>query len=316
MTSKSYLESLNNSLKELNASNTRIAAKRKFMNIYEDPSAGLKAMQVRKNLSRVGVYKENLTEALGILDQYEAAIANINDITTEALVKLSQGMTGTSGEAERKVIADTLRGFQRTILSAANTRYAGDYIFGGSGTGTIPFTTDSSGKLLYKGQDVDTGSFAEEIRLIDIGIGLTKDASGDIIPSSAFNIANSGVSLLGSGIDANGVPENLYSLLGKIADTLESGNFDNMEMYRSKLEQKSNDIRLQYVSVGEKSNFISYFMDRLETEKMHSVTRQNELESINYEKSIIEFNELQLAYNACLQIGTKLLQPSLLDFLR
>ncbi len=312
MLSENYLKNLNSTLEQLNNSNTRLAAKRKYMRFAEDPSSALKAMKIRKELSRIEVYNKNLTDIQGVLDQYETSISNINDILKEAVAQVMQGATGTSGSSVNKTVADTLRTYQDSILSAANAKYADDYIFGGEEVGEPPFTVNDSGKLLYKNVNVDTGTFAQEYRYIDIGLGLKESNTS----KTAFNIAISGVELLGSGVDGNGISNNIYNLLGQIANKLESGDTSNLELYTAKLNKKAEDVRLQYVSIGEKSNFVSYMKDRLEAEKINASKKQNDLEILDTAEGIIEFSELEFAYNACLSMGTKLLQPSLLDYLR
>lgn len=316
MMSRNYLKNLNSSLKELNDANTRITAKRSYMRISEDPATALKAMKIRKNLSRLELYMENLSNAQGILDQYESTISKINSLVTEALAQVAQGITGTSDSSARLTVANTLRGFQESILAASNTRYADDFIFGGSNVGEKPFAIGASGELLYNGQDVNTGIFSDENIYIDIGIGLDVNEFGFVDPKSAFNIAIPGTKLLGTGLDENGLPNNLYNLLGEIADKLANNDLSNIELYAEKLEDLSGEIRMQYVGIGEKSNFITYFKERLDSEKLNSKTKQSELEGMQLEQGIIEFGEMELAYNACLQMGAKILQPSLLDFLR
>ncbi len=120
---------------------------------------------------------------------------------------------------------------------------------------------------MYRGQNVNTGIFGDEFRSVDIGVGLSVNDDGSIDTRSAFSISNSGITLLGSGTDENGITNNLYALLGDIADKIENNDLDDIQLYSDKLSEKSDDIRLQYVSVGEKSNFISYFIDRLDSEQ-------------------------------------------------
>lgn len=315
MMSNSYLSNLNKSSEKMNSTNNLITAERSYLKISDDPATALKAMKVRKNLSRIEVYEDNLSDAQGIVDQYESTISSINNITKEALAQVLQGVTGTSDIDVKKTVASTLRGYQETILAASNAQYGDDYIFGGEQAGTTPFTLDASGNLLYNGQDVNTGTFGDEFRYIDVGVGLNVDVSGVVSAKSAFNISTAGSALLGTGVDANGIANNLYNLLGDIADKLEADDMTDITLYSEKLTEKAADIRIQYVSIGAKSDYITYFTDRLKSEKTNAATRQSELESIDIEEAIIVFGEQELAYNACLQMGTKLLQPSLMDYL-
>lgn len=315
MMSKTYLSNLNSSLERLNASNLRISSERSFMTMSEDPATAIKAMAVRKNLSRNEAYQENLSNAQGIVDQYETTIASINDVVTDAVSQVLQGVTGTSSEDARVAIASALRGYQETILSTANTVFGDDYIFGGDQVDKTPFTLAANGALLYNGQNVDTGTFKDEYRYIDVGIGIEIDGTGEVNSASAFNIANSGTTLLGTGVDGNGITNNLYNLLGKLADMFENNDMDDIQVYSDKLDTLADDVRVQYVSVGAKSDYISYFTKRLEAEEFNATKKLSDLEDIDIEEETINYAEMKLAYDACLQMGTKLLQPSLMNYL-
>lgn len=313
---KNYLNSLNKSLSEMSNTNTLIAAKRKYMHFSDDPANAMRAMKVRVGITRVDVYTENLLDAKDILSQYESTISNINTLMSEAVAQVFQGMTGTSDENVRKAVASALRGFQDSILAAANAQFASDYIFGGDSVGNKPFTVDEDGKLMYKGQPVDTGTFVEEERYIDIGIGLEFDGGGEVVPVSAMNIALSGANLLGTGVDGDGITKNIYNMLGILAEKFENNDMTDIDTYYEKLQGMADNIRIQYVSIGERSNYITFFTERLETEQNNLLVKQNRLESLDLAEGITAFGEQELAYNACLQMGSKILQPSLLDFLR
>ncbi len=315
MMTNNYLRNLNRNTKDLNDLNTKVSAQRKFLRMSEDPASALAAFGVRKHLSRIDMYDRTLKESRGLLDEAEISLSSINEAATNALTTVMQGSTGSSDENARRVTANTIRGYQESILGAANAKFSDKYIFGGEGFEEMPFTLDGSGNLRYHGANVDTGSFGPEHRYVDIGLGLSINGSGVVSPQSALDTAYSGAELLGTGVDANGLPNNLYQLLGDIADKLESGDLTDIDMYIQKLDDRSDDVRMQYVGIGEKSNYISFFADRLDREKVAAATKQNDLESLSLEEGIMQFSEQELVYNACLQMGTKILQPSLLDYL-
>ncbi len=314
MISGNYLKNLNRNTKELTELNTKVTAQRKFLKMSDDPAAALSAFGVRKHLSRISLYTNTLGESRGLLDEAEISLSSINDTVSEAMSQVMQGITGTSDETAKKTIAAALRSHQEMIMGAANAKFSDKYIFGGEGFENMPFTLDGSGNLLYRGQNVDTGSFGPERRYVDVGLGLSI-SGGTVASQSALDTAYSGAELLGTGVDADGLPNNLYQLLGDIADKLESGDMTNIDLYVQKLEAKSDDIRMQYVGIGEKANYISFFTDRLDREKISASTKQNELEVLSLEEGIMQFSQQELIYNACLQMGTKILQPSLLDYL-
>ena len=316
MMAKNYLRNLNRNTKDLNDLNTKVSAQRKFLRMSEDPASALAAFGVRKHLSRIGMYERTLKDSQGLLDEAEISLSTINEMATNALEQVLHGVTGTSDANARAVVASSLRGYQEMILGAANAKFSDKYIFGGEGFEEMPFTLDGSGNLRYHGVNVDGGSFGSAYRYVDIGLGLSISGGGTVAPQSAMNTAYSGAALLGYGVDGNGLSNNLYQLLGDIAGKLESGDMTDMDLFVQKLEARSDDIRMQYVGIGERSNYISFFADRLGRENVAAANKQNELESLSLEEGILQFSQQELVYNACLQMGTKILQPSLLDYLR
>ncbi|MHC1695467.1 MAG: hypothetical protein AB9835_09430 [Eubacteriales bacterium] len=314
--SRNYLRGLSKNLNKLNDLNTKVTAQRRFLSVSEDPANAMKAFNIRKSLSRIDLYKNNISDIQGILDESESTISIINDTVTDALDKVLQGQTGTNDASSRKVIADALRSFQSRILNAANAKYGDKYLFGGNNVKDMPFTVDAAGKLLYKGMDVDTAAFSTETLFVDIGLGIQFDGGGNVRPESAMNVANSGIDLLGSGTDGNSISNNLYNLIGSIAAKFEANDMTDIQLYADKLSSKSDDIRIQYVGVGEKSNFISFLKDRLDMSEINASVKQKDLEALSLEEGILQFSDQELLYNACLQMGTKILQPSLLDYFR
>lgn len=315
MITGNYLKSLNRNMKDLSDLNIKVAAGRKFMKMSEDPASSVKAFDVRKDLNRIDLYAKTLGDSQALLDEAETSLSSISETATNALTQITQGVNGSMAESDRQAVANTLRSYQQMILGAANVKASGRYVFGGSGFGSTPFTVDASGRLNYNGQDVDSGSFPAEHRYVDIGIGLTVSPGGAVSSQTALDVAYSGAELLGTGVDANGLPNNLYNLIGEIADKIETGDLSNIKAYTAKLEERSDDVRMQYVAIGEKSNYISFFTDRLYGEKITSTSKQTELEGLSIEEGAILFAEQENMYSACLQMGTKLLQPSLLDYL-
>lgn len=314
MITGSYLKSLSRNMKDLSDLNIKVAAGRKYMKMSENPASSVKAFDVRRDLSRIDLYSSTLGDSQALLDEAETSLSSITDTAAGALTQITQGVNGSLDEPDRQAVANTLRSYQQMILGAANVKASGRYVFGGSSFGSTPFTLNASGKLVYNGQDVDTGSFSAEHRYVDIGIGLTV-SGGSVSSQTALDVAYSGAELLGTGVDGNGFPNNLYNLLGEIADKIEAGDLDDIKDYSAKLEERSDDIRMQYVAIGEKSNYISFFTDRLYGEKITATSKQTELEGLSIEEGAIMFAEQENMYSACLQMGTKLLQPSLLDYL-
>ncbi len=313
--SGTYITNLNKSLSDLNTLNVKVAGGVSYLKASEDPATSLKAMQVRRNLARIGDYSTNISDVKSSLTEIESVISDINETLGNAVTQIMQGETGTYSAEDRGKIALALRSYQKEVLTSANAKYSGEYLFGGNNVDEAPFTVDDSGNLLYNGVDVETGTFDEETRYLDVGMGMSTDGSGNVIDGSAFNIANSGVGVLGSGADGDGITNNIYNLLGDIAEMFETNDLTNLNAYSDKLDSKVEDIMVQYVNVGQKGEFLTFLSTRFDTSSDNALKKQKELEGLDTAKGAIMFKEQKTAYDAALQMGLSILQPSLLDYL-
>ena len=304
---RNYLNNLSSNTEQLYADSTKVSSGKSYQTASEDPADAIKAMKVRSTLAKISAYQGNIEEANGIISERETAISELNKITTEAKAKIVQGESGTYSASDRKTIADTLKSYQDTVLSLSNQMYTDKYVFGGSDDYKIPFTVDSSGKLQYQGQSVDTGTFGSEEVYCDIGLGIDG--------ASAYNVSSPGSTLLGTGTDTNGVTNNLYNLLGDLADQFSSNNMTDVAKYADKLSTLSDNLLVSYTSIGEESSYLSTFSDRLTTSKTNATKAQSKLENADTAEASVEYSAQQTAYQATLQVGAKLIQKTLLDYL-
>ncbi len=316
MITNTYLTNLNKSYLQMNDLNEKVTSGRKYLKASEDPATALKAYQVRENLSRISLYKNNVSEVDGLFTDVESGISSINTILADVSEQLVQGRNGTNSSEDLQVIAEVVRNYQSEILSIANSNYGGDYIFGGNKMNEMPFTLEEDGTLLYQGVDVDSNDeFPSEELYYDIGLGLKTDASGNVLSGTALDISNPGSEVFGTGVDENGVSNNLYNLLGQIADLFESGDISSIDPYMTKLEERTSDNLIAYANIGQKTNFIDFLADRFATDETNALEKQQNLEGIDSAQGILEFNNAELAYQAALQMGTKIIQTSLLDYI-
>lgn len=317
MIMRKYMANLNTSLTTLNNLNEQTSSGMKFSKMSEDPAAALKAFQVRRNLSQITLYKSNVLDIQNSLSDIELSVSNLNNTLSDINAQIIQGRTGTYNASDKIVIAITLKDMQQQILEISNSKFSGKFIFGGPNVTQPPFTLDANSKLLYNGVDVDgPGPFANEPIYVDIGLGLSTDTSGNIIPQSAFNKSHPGSELLGTGKDTEGISNNLYNVVGKIAEMFQNNDLTDIDKYVNKFSKNVEEVMVQYANVGEKSKSLEYLSNRLDTDENNALHKQNNLEAVDLAKSILDFKNQELSYNAALQMGAKILQLSLVDYLR
>lgn len=226
-------------------------------------------------------------------------------------------------DANNKIVVNLNEGSTLQDLKDVFTN-AGTQTINGS---SVDFTKISfSGKLtssLKSGisqqisDTVDLKELSNEKIFIDLGLGLQFDSDGKINEQSAFNTAIPGIAFLGFGKNENGIPNNVYSLMGKIADELENPNysFDKIQPYIENLEKQQLNLMTNVTGMGVKSNFLENTKSRLEDSAINLNTKILDVENIDPAQAIMDFKMQEYSYRAALQMGTKILQPTFLDFM-
>lgn len=340
MITSKYIRSLNTLSTDLDKLNTQISSGRAFSKSSENTSAAIKAFQIRRDLSKTEGYQANIQHAQSSLTNTESALTHMQSLLQEAKDKILIGNTGTSSEDERKIVATELRSIQNQLLQALNSKAADVYYFGGTNTDNPPFTLDAvTGNLAYNGYPLDEplkyeippGTPAENEDMIntlkkdsmyvDIGMGARITGTG-VDPSSVFQYSIPGISIVGSGTTTlsdgiTTVPNNIYDLLGAIADQMESSSFsyDTSDELYGKLSSVGSEIIYSLTEVGSKSSYLEFMTSRYETQDLDLEERQLAVEGADPVKTIINFKSQEVAYNAALQMGTKIIQPSIFDFM-
>lgn len=332
MITTKYMRSINDLSSELDHLNTKVASGRAFSKSSENTSAAVKAFKLRRDMSSTEGYQSNIDHAKSSLTNTESALSHMEELMQTAKDKILEANTGTASADERKVVATELRSIQDSLLQALNSNASGVYYFGGTNTDTQPFTLSSGGKLMYNGVQLDTIVPADQNRLtndsmyVDIGLGANlipdpSDPTKTIVdPSSVFQYSTPGIKIVGSGTTTAGgmtVSNNLYDLLGTVADQLDNPlySYENIDALYGKLNTSSMEIIYNLTEVGAKESYLDFMTDRYDTQTLDMDERQVKVEGADPTKTIIQFKSQQVAYEAALQMGTKIIQPSIFNFM-
>lgn len=337
MITTKYLRSLNSLASGLDNLNTQVTSGRKFSKSSENTSAAIKAYQIRQDMLKTEGYQDNIQHAQSSLTNAESGLSHIEELVQNAMDKILTGNTGSSSADERKVVATEIRSLQDQLLQALNSNASGVYYYGGTNTTDKPFTLDADGKLVYNGVTLSTLDPTSDVKTklendstyVDIGLGIKMIpdpldpknlAKATVDPSSVFQYSIPGISIVGSGtttVNGKTVSSNIYDLLGEIADGLVSTDYTHSEVdgLYGELKNASMNVVYRLTEVGSKTSYLDFMTDRYDTQTLDLETRQVSVEGVDPAKVYIQFKSQQVAYNAALQMGTKLIMPSVFDFM-
>ncbi|MDF1494230.1 flagellar hook-associated protein FlgL [Caproiciproducens sp. CPB-2] len=168
---------------------------------------------------------------------------------------------------------------------------------------------------------------ASEQTFVNIGLGLSTESGSTTINSqSVYNSALPGISFIGYGTSdgtGSGVSNNLYTLLGQIADKLDGGenatgftySYDEIKPLLDNFSDQADVLTDKISEVGSKSNFLSTTLTNLTSIGDKVLEKIDNTEYVNFEDAVMDQSYQQYAYTAALKVGAQILQPTFLDFM-
>ena len=334
---KNYKSNLMKSTNVLYNSMTQVMTQRKFNSYAEDPAAATQAFQLRRSAWRTESQIENSqTVTHKFNTAYEAVDSIYETVTTITKDETLRALNYPTGGG-RKSLGILLDQRAEDLVQSLNAKYGDNFIFAGNDGENVPFSWDeATGQLLYRGVNVNAEEGTEdyeklqqmmkETTYVDLGMGLQEDASGNIISTSAFNSALSGLSITGFGVDEEGLPNNVVSIVKELSDILgrcdDNGNWASTEdqeravALQKKLDTSLGDITSQHTELSTKVSFLNTNEERLKSTADTLNTQIVGVENVDMADAITAMSYAQYCYNAALRVGTNILSQSLIDYMR
>ena len=160
---------------------------------------------------------------------------------------------------------------------------------------------------------------------VDIGLGFQENEDGQLIASSAFNAALIGIDFFGSGLDDDGDPINIYSLVQRMKEIANSvpedgrwdeETYDEFFQLVGKMEDSAERFHTEFVNMDAGTSKLKSNLSLLEDNFYNLQEQYANLEDVDMADAITSFVWAQYCYNAALKVGNSVLSESLMDYLR
>ncbi len=334
MMTRNYLNGLNRSIRNVAQSNARMGSGRKFDKVWDDTAAATKAFTVRERLYKSEKFVDVIDSATGELSSAESNLMSMNKLLENVNDKLLQAVSGSTSAEAKETIANEIKNIKSQIMQLANSKFGEKFLFGSSNNSTGAFT-EVGGKLHFNGIDVDTitknadGNFVypdpvtslpvpvpESMdRFLDIGLGIVV-TNNQVNQKTAFQINTPGLDALGFGVDGNGKSKNIFNILSELESAVRPPvNPAVADQRTADLKTQKDKLLMSITDIGSKTSFLDQMKDRFENDIFNLKAEQTRLETISLEEESIYNAEYNTAWMVALKMGSKLIPPSLFDFM-
>ncbi|UWP81496.1 flagellar hook-associated protein FlgL [Dactylosporangium fulvum] len=253
----------------------------------DSPGGAVIAMQHRSDMAALNQYSRNADDGMGWLSMADTALTSASTQITRARELVLTGLSsGSAGSAEaREAIALEVDNLRQSLIGLANTTYLDRPVFGGTTAGSLAY--DNNG--VYQGDDGQVN------RTISANATVRVDTGGDQV--------------FGSG------PNTVFAILGRISDNLRN-NPSGLQADLADIDTAQKRLQAALSGVGSRYNQVSQMQQTAENRVLDLRAQLSDVEDIDLPKTITELSLQQAAYQAALAATARVVQPSLVDFLR
>jgi len=267
---------------ELNKANEIATTGKRINNLSDDPVGLTQSLKIRSALSNIEQMGRNISYGNSWLTASESALTNVQNIISDTKALCVQMTSGTIGSDQRASAAVSVQNMLNEIVSLANTDVAGNYIFAGSKTDTIPFDQDGT----YNGDN------------------------------NAFTIKISQNSTVEVGSDGQAVFGTVFATLLDLKTALQSNDVGSIQDAMDKLDTHFDDISGKISDVGSKMNRMEIRDKIFQDLNFSNTERLSKIEDADIAEAVMNVKAAELTYQAALASSSKVMTLTLVDYLQ
>ena len=297
--------------------NKQLSSGKRMSFASDDPASSVSSMRLRKELAATEQFKRNISDANSWLATSDAAMQSVADRYTEARTLLINSIDGALGDKSQGALAAQLRKIAESIMSQANSTYLGRTVFAGNSDKGLVFKTgqNADGDTLFLAAEKDEITAKSVDRRIDADTTVQANIDGNKLLGTGTikwdgNIleTDNNPSVMNLLIEAAKILESPAGPAGENRQKIESIQKELGERF-AKLQEAQSAVGARHKQVLEAQNSVVFDLQQVKGQI-------SDVEDIDIQKVTIDMSLASMAYQASLSSTQRVVQPTLLDYLR
>jgi len=252
----------------------------------DNPGAAAEAMSVRGAQRAADQHSRNVDNANGWLTTADSALSTATNLLHQVRdLAMSGANQGVLPQSARDALAVQLENLHGELLGAANSRYMGRSVFAGTSDAAAAFGADGSFNGIAN---------SEVTRRVGENTTVRVDADG----AAAF----------GEG------PDSVFATVQSLAADLRAGNPIGARL--AEVDAHLRSVLATQATIGATHASVLRAENSLADQKVTLEARRSGLEDADLATVALDLQTQELAYRAALAASAKVIQPSLMDYLR
>jgi len=281
----------------------KLATGEKISKPSDDPVGIGFQMRYTTDLSRNEQFKENANTGIGWLTQTDSVLQQAHSVLQRLNVLVNQAANGTVPDDVRGQIALEVTQLKEQMIAIGNSTFDGRYLFNGQKTDIPPYSIANA-----PFESTDEGMYYLNVSsAVSVPVSLT----GEVV------FGKGGTPELPGPPVTPAVPgDNVFQMFDNIIANLNSNNTNGLSSNLTDVSKSIDRISGGLAEVGARTNRFELVKNRIEDEKVNLKVLRSEVADVDMADAIIRLQLEQNVLQASLSIGAKVLQMSLVDYIR
>jgi len=317
MLTTSFLGDMSRNLTNMQTIQKQMTSGKEFSRPSDNPFKVARSMQMYSEINSNKQYNSNIKDTLNWMDTTDAALGQATNTLQRIRELMVSAGNAAYGSGELSAIKDEINEKVAEFGQILNTSFDGKYIFGGNEGTNKPIATgkDGSGNnvldynyMNYSGTTpITPGDKAiyinnvEQSLEVEISVGVNVE----------YNVNATQVLNYESGKDMSSLFSNLINHLG---DPTQKGQITGDDL--KEMDKAINNLLSLSSKVGSMQNRMESAKDLNESQNFNMTEILAANEDIDIVEKSMEYATMQTIYLASLQTSAKVIQPTLIEYLR
>ena len=294
---------------------TQLSSGKKINSMLDDPTQSVNLVNSKRELTRIDTWNNNIKSLKNEIGQATDTLDLLIESGQRAKDLATSAANNVYNNGSLKAVKDELEQIIGSVVSNANTKYDGKYIFSGTNTQTQPYSieyavdnngnkTDEIVGIKYNGTDKN-GDWKRSLEIAD---GVFQQ--GNVLGIEALGEYSNGSS--------EGIMGCLMEFKNTVSDILENKagvDYSDISKLLDKFTTSIDRVAQSSSKLGGISNKLDMAQNSLENNSMNLKDKISGIEDLDLTQAVTDWYSSQSAYQASMKVFTAFNSMSLLNYM-
>ncbi len=324
MINNNLLYAVNNNLGRMSENMKHLNTGKMVNRPSDNPIATAKILKYNTDISELVQYEKNVKDAVSNLEITETSIGEIGEVIQRTRELSVQAANGTLSSEDLQKIGYEVAQLTEHMVTAGNFNFAGKYIFSGFNTDEPLLNKDGT----YNPNLELANKTDADVERLELLVGTRENIAysthglqvlGEEKEFDIIKFDNNGKAMKDASGNFIKETKKFPALIGQMTEfaaALKAGDDSGADEFLGKIDERFDKLLAERADIGARINRLDLINHRISDDNMSFTGLLSKAQDTDMAKEIMLFKNAENVYRASLSTGAKIIQPTLVDFLR